>query len=170
MASLGCNELTVSNSVSNGLVPNRWQAITWTGDDLVHWYPGGGGTPYMMGDTYVPRFWPPFLTLWVPNSYLFGVFFSHPPTQKRSFGYKSSQNLIFLDPKYHIPLDLFGSNFQWPTAHPQQFSDRVPPPGVPTKCNFGRHYWIYYPGALSLTHCGLVTPYGGGDLGQHWLR
>ena len=22
----------------------------------------------------------------------------------------------------------------------------------------------------SLTHCGLVTPYGGRDLGQHWLR
>ena len=55
--------------------------------------------------------------------------FSHPPTQKRSFGYKSSQNSIFLAPKYHFPLDLFGSNFQWPTAHPQQFSDRVPPPG-----------------------------------------
>ena len=54
--------------------------------------------------------------------------FSHPPTQKRSFGYKSSQNSIFLAPKYHFPLDLFGSNFQWPTAHPQQFSDRVPPP------------------------------------------
>ena len=54
--------------------------------------------------------------------------FSHPPTQKRSFGYKSSQNSIFLAPKYHFPLDLFGFNFQWPTAHPQQFSDRVPPP------------------------------------------
>ena len=22
----------------------------------------------------------------------------------------------------------------------------------------------------TLTHCGLVTPYGGRDLGQHWLR
>ena len=52
--------------------------------------------------------------------------FSHPPTQKRSFGYKSSQNSIFLAPKYHFPLDLFGSNFQWPTAHTQKFSDRVP--------------------------------------------
>ena len=56
--------------------------------------------------------------------------FSHPPTQKRSFGYKSSLNSIFLAPKYHFPLDLLGSNFQWPTAHPQQFSDRVPPPGL----------------------------------------
>ena len=25
--------------------------------------PTGGGTPYVMGDTYVPRFWPPFFTL-----------------------------------------------------------------------------------------------------------
>ena len=23
---------------------------------------------------------------------------------------------------------------------------------------------------ITLTHCGLVTPYGDKDLGQHWLR
>ena len=28
----------------------------------------------------------------------------------------------------------------------------------------------YYTHNLSLTHCGLVTPYGGRDLGQHWFR
>ena len=39
---------------------------------------------------------------------LFGVFFE----------YKSSQNSIFLAPKYHFSLDLFGSNFQWPAATP----------------------------------------------------
>ena len=70
-----------------------------------------------------PLFWP----YGYQTRSFWGVF-SHPPTQKRSFGYKSSQNSIFLAPKYHFPLDLFGSNFQWPTAHPQQFSDRVPPP------------------------------------------
>ena len=72
-----------------------------------------------------PLFWP---SGYETRSF-WGVF-SHPPTQKRSFGYKSSQNSIFLAPKYHFPLDLFGSNLQWPTAHPQQFSDRVPPPGA----------------------------------------
>ena len=70
----------------------------------------------------------PFFTLWQDRARSFWGVFSHPPTQKRSFGYKSSQNSIFLAPKYHFSLDLFGSNFQWPAAHPQQFSDRVPPP------------------------------------------
>ena len=42
---------------------------------------GGGGTPYMMGDTYVPRFWPPFLILWVPNSIFLGCFFSSTNTK-----------------------------------------------------------------------------------------
>ena len=69
-----------------------------------------------------PFFWPSGY-----QTRSFWSVFSHPPTQKRSFGYKSSQNSIFLAPKYHFPLDLFGSNFQWPTAHTQQFSDRVPP-------------------------------------------
>ena len=41
----------------------------------------GGGTPSMMGDTYVPRFWPPFLTLWVPNSIFLGCFFSSTNTK-----------------------------------------------------------------------------------------
>ena len=41
----------------------------------------GGGTPYMMGDTYVPRFWPPFLILWVPNYIFLGCFFSSTNTK-----------------------------------------------------------------------------------------
>ena len=47
--------------------------------------PGGGGTPYVMGDTYVPRFWPPFFTL-AGSSTIFLGYFSHPPTAKLSFG------------------------------------------------------------------------------------
>ena len=30
--------------------------------------------------------------------------------------------------------------------------------------------WLNFPGSSELTHCGLVTPYGDRDLGQHWLR
>ena len=41
--------------------------------------------------------------------------------------------------------------------------------GYSTACHPGGHYWDYYPCALS-THCGLVTPYGDINLGQHWLR
>ena len=83
-----------------------------------------------------PFFWP---SGYQTRSF-WGVF-SHPPTQKRPFGYKSSQNSIFLAPKYHFPLDLFGSNFQWPTAHPQQFSDRVPPPPPPPPGGNAIAFW-----------------------------
>ena len=72
----------------------------------------------------------PLFSLWQDRARSFWGVFSHPPTRKRSFEYKSSQNSIFLALKYHFSLDLFGSNFQWPAAHPQQFSDRVPPPGA----------------------------------------
>ena len=85
----------------------------------------------------------PLFSLWQDRARSFGGVFSHPPTQKRSFGYKYSQNSIFLAPKYHFSLDLFGSNFQWPAAHPQQFSDRVPPPGD-SPCSSVRLQWIYF--------------------------
>ena len=55
--------------------------------------------------------------------------FSHPP--KRSFGVLKLPILTEFDllgPNFHFSLDLFGSNFQRPAAHPHQFSDRVPPP------------------------------------------
>ena len=42
--------------------------------------------------------------------------------------------------------------------------------GVNRVCHPGGHSWDYYPGDLSLTHWGIVTPYGDIDLGQHWLR
>ena len=92
----------------------------------------GGGTPYVMGDTYVPRFWPPFFTL-AGSSTIFLGYFSHPPTAKLSFGVQKLPIFTKIDlfgPKFNFFLDLFGSNFQRPAAHPHQFSDRVPPPGL----------------------------------------
>ena len=65
---------------------------------------------------------------------LFGGIFSHPPTPKRSFGVLKLpilKEFDLLGPKFHFSLDLFGSNFQRPAAHPHQFSDRVPPPPPP---------------------------------------
>ena len=62
----------------------------------------------------------------------FGGIFSHPPTPKQSFGVLKLPILTEFDllgPKFHFSLDLFGSNFQRPAAHPHQFSDRVPPRG-----------------------------------------
>ena len=89
---------------------------------------GGGGTPYVMGDTYVPRFWPPFFTL-AGSSTIFLGYFSHPPTAKLSFGVQKLPIFTKIDlfgPKFNFFLDLFGSNFQRPAAHPHQFSGRVP--------------------------------------------
>ena len=89
-----------------------------------------GGVLPMWWVIHMCRGFDPLFSLWQDRARSFWGVFSHPPTQKQSFGYKSSQNSIFLAPKYHFSLDLFGSNFQWPAAHPQQFSDRVPPPGI----------------------------------------
>ena len=91
---------------------------------------GGGGTPYVMCDTYVPRFWPPFFTL-AGSSTIFLGYFSHPPTAKLSFGVQKLPIFTKIDlfgPKFNFFLDLFGSNFQRPAAHPHQFSGQVPPP------------------------------------------
>ena len=41
----------------------------------------GGGTPYVMGDTYVPRFWPSFFTLAGSSTIFWGCFFSSTNTK-----------------------------------------------------------------------------------------
>ena len=84
----------------------------------------------MLGDMDVPPFWPPFLTFWGLNSIFLGYFFSSTNT-KTIFGVLKLPILTEFDllgPKFNFSLDLFGSNFQRPAAHPRQFSDRVPPP------------------------------------------
>ena len=105
--------------------PYAGESLYWDG-------PRGGGTPYVMGDTYVPRFWPPFFTL-AGSSTIFLGYFSHPPTAKLSFGVQKLPIFTKIDlfgPKFNFFLDLFGSNFQRPAAHPHQFSGRVTPPGM----------------------------------------
>ena len=75
----------------------------------------------------------PLFSLWQDRARSFWGIFSHPPTPKRSFGVLKLPILTEFDllgPKFHFSLDLFGSNFQRPAAHPHHFSDRVPPPGV----------------------------------------
>ena len=74
----------------------------------------------------------PLFSLWQDRARSFGDIFSHPPTPKRSFGVLKLPILTEFDllgPKFHFSLDLFGSNFQRPAAHPHHFSDRVPPRG-----------------------------------------
>ena len=74
----------------------------------------------------------PLFSLWQDRARSFWGIFSHPPTPKRSFGVLKLpilKEFNLLGPKFHFSLNLFGSNFQRPAAHPHQFSDRVPPPG-----------------------------------------
>ena len=76
----------------------------------------------------------PLFSLWQDRARSFWGIFSHPPTPKRSFGVLKLPfftEFDLLGPKFHFSLDLFGSNFQRPAAHPHHFSDRVPPPGTP---------------------------------------
>ena len=79
----------------------------------------------------------PLFSLWQDRARSFWGIFSHPPTPKRSFGVLKLpilKEFDLLGPKFHFSLDLFGSNFQRPAAHPHQFSDRVPPRDCRTVC------------------------------------
>ena len=62
---------------------------------------------------------------------LFGVLFLIHWHQNDLLGVLKLPILTEFDlfgPKFRFSLNLFGSNFQWPAAHPHRFSDRVPPP------------------------------------------
>ena len=78
---------------------------------------------------------------------LFGVFFSSTNSKAIFWGTKTTNFFTKIDlfgPKFKFFLDLFGSNFQRPAAHPHQFSGRVPPPGtwLLTQC-YGLTVWLF---------------------------
>ena len=52
----------------------------------------GGGTPYVMGDTYMPRFWPPFFTLAGSSTIFLGYFFSSTNTKTIFWGIKTTNS------------------------------------------------------------------------------
>ena len=81
----------------------------------------------------------PLFSLWQDRARSFWGTFSHPPTAKLSFGVQKLPIFTKIDlfgPKFNFFLDLFGSNFQRPAAHPHQFSGRVPPPGTNLDCDW----------------------------------
>ena len=91
-----------------------------------------GGVLPMWWVIHMCRGFDPLFSLWQDRARSFWGIFSHPPTPKRSFGVLKLPILTEFDllgPKFDFSLDLFGSNFQRPAAHPHHFSDRVPPPG-----------------------------------------
>ena len=99
---------------------------------VIQWHVtrGGGGVLPMWWVIHMCRGFDPLFSLWQDRARSFWGIFSHPPTPKRSFGVLKVPILKecdLLGPKFHFSLDLLGSNFQRPAAHPHQFSDRVPP-------------------------------------------
>ena len=80
--------------------------------------------------------------------HLFWGTFSQPPTPKRSFWVPILPELDVFGPNFHFCLNLLGSNFQWPVAHPHQFSDpSFPPPSPPpgfhvTDIDHKEHLWV----------------------------
>ena len=93
--------------------------------------PGGGGVLPMWWVIHMCRGFDPLFSLWQDRARSFWGTFSHPPTAKLSFGVQKLPIFTKIDlfgRKFNFFLDLFGSNFQRPAAHPHQFSGRVPPP------------------------------------------
>ena len=110
---------------------------------------GGGGVLPMWWVIHMCRGFDPLFSLWQDRARSFGGIFSHPPLPKRSFGVSKLpilKELDLLGPKFHFSLDLFGSNFQRPAAHPHQFSDWVPPPGLKGYISLieNYHQWILF--------------------------
>ena len=73
-----------------------------------------------------PLFWPSGCQ----TRSFWGVF-SHPPTQKRSFGYKSSQNRSFWPQNTIFPSIFLGPIFSGPRHTPSNFRTEYPPPPPP---------------------------------------
>ena len=119
----------------------------------VGYEPGGGVLP-MWWVIHMCRGFDPLFSLWQDRARSFWGIFSHPPTPKRSFGILKLpilKEFDLLGPKFNFSLDLFGSNFQGPAAHPHQFSDRVPPPG-------GMRHGLQLAGVIGWSRYKLVLP------------
>ena len=105
---------------------------------------GGGGVLPMWWVIHMCRGFDPLFSLWQDRARSFWGTFSHPPIAKLSFGVQKLPIFTKIDlfgRKFNFFLDLFGSNFQRPAAHPHQFSGRVHPP--PGSCPATRTAWLW---------------------------
>ena len=113
--------------------------------------PGGGGYSLCDGWYICAAVLTPFFHFGRIEHNLFGVFFSSTNSKAIFWGTKTTnfyKNRSFW-PQIQFFLDLFGSNFQRPAAHPHQFSGRVPPPGSTHSSSITVHrvtitYWLAF--------------------------
>ena len=120
--------------------------VGWAVDQLVDtgWHTRGGVLP-MWWVIHMCRGFDPLFSLWQDRARSSWGTFSHPPTAKLSFGVQKLPIFTKIDlfgPKFNFFLDLFGSNFQRPAAHPHQFSSRVPPPPPPPPRGDTPVWWL----------------------------
>ena len=95
---------------------------------------GGGGTPYVMGDTYVPRFWPPFFTLEGSSTIFLGYFFSSTNSKAIFWGTKTTnfyKNRSFWPQIQFFPRS-FWVQFSAASGTPPSVFRPSTPPGVLT--------------------------------------
>ena len=102
-----------------------------------------GGTPYVMGDTYVPRFWPPFLFTLAGSSTIFlGYFFSSTNTKTIFSGIKTtiSYRIRSFRPQISFFPRSFWVQFSAASGTPPSFfgpSTPPPPPPPPPRVFYG---------------------------------
>ena len=91
----------------------------------------GGGTPYVMGDTYVPRFWPPFFTLAGSSTIFLGYFFSSTNTKTIFCGIKTtnSYRIRSFRPQISFFPRSFWVQFSAASGTPPSFFGPSTPPG-----------------------------------------
>ena len=103
---------------------------------------GGGGTPYVMGDTYVPRFWPPFFTLAGSSTIFLGYFFSSTNSKAIFWGTKTTN--FYKNRSFWPQIQFFPRSFwvQFSAASgtpPSVFRPSTPPPPPPPPPPPGGH-------------------------------
>ena len=113
--------------------PNVWNTPNWV---VPHGPAGGycpgGGTPCVMGDTYVPRFWPPFFTLAGSSTIFLGYFFSSTNTKTIFCGIitTNSYRIRSFRPQISFFPRSFWVQFSAASGTPPSFFGPSTPPGV----------------------------------------
>ena len=105
----------------------------------------GGGTPYVMGDTYVPRFWPPFFTLAGSSTIFLGYFFSSTNSKAIFWGTKTTnfyKNRSFWPQIQFFPRS-FWVQFSAASGTPPSVFRPSTPPGIQNWLVYGLGLLIF---------------------------
>ena len=149
MISLGLKELRYLKACISWETVESWCAIIQWPHAVRHQRPcsPGGGTPYVMGDAYVPRFWPPFFTLAGSSTIFWGYFFSSTNTKTIFCGIKTtnSYKIWSFRPQISFFPRSFWVQFSAASGTPPSFFGPSTPPGPCRYICFILSTWIRVP-------------------------